>query len=170
LNNVFSNSKGGKGKGGSGSYSDSEPQRCTVKGTTDHPKYPWCPDDVGGEDEPDDKPSTGDDTSDGNQDEKTSQPQDAGCAAIADGKGPTDADSENYVIDMALKIDGDVTETLQRIEDFLQSTVAAQLAGCDPSHKPPVDGIVNVVFDVKEDTKSGTFCRFNLSSAHYLVL
>jgi hypothetical protein len=69
-----------------------------------------------------------------------------------------------YQIDLALEIDGNTAETLQRLEDFLQSIIATDLTGCNGD-----DGTTNatavhlqyVLFDVAEDTVSGMYGCFS---------
>jgi hypothetical protein len=82
------------------------------------------------------------------------------CDAIAAGIASTDLDVVNFSIDFLVVITGNVEETLQRIEQFLQQNVATALAGCadtDTGRRLQADAnIVNVKFDVEEDAvKSG---------------
>lgn len=102
---------------------------CTVRGTTDNPSYPWCPE------------SFGDDY--------------FYCQDVANGVGPTDSEDETYRIDFALEITGDVVDTLERIEEFLQTHVAAALAGCNGGAIRIHSTIDNIVFSVQEDHESG---------------
>ena len=126
--NIFSGKAGkGKGKGG-GDYDpdDEEPELCTVRGSTDNPTYPWCPDDYGYDE----------------------------CDAIAYGDGPTDGDLAQFRIDFVLEVEGDLVATLERIEQYLQHYLAPALAGCyDENDSSTV--IDNVIFTVVEDTESG---------------
>lgn len=61
----------------------------------------------------------------------------------------------SYQIDLALEIDGDIVETLARLEEFLQMNIATDLAGCNPDSvvSSEVD-LQYVLFDVAEDTQS----------------
>lgn len=61
----------------------------------------------------------------------------------------------SYQIDLALEIDGDIVETLARLEEFLQMNIATDLAGCNPNSvvSSEVD-LQYVLFDVTEDTES----------------
>ena len=61
----------------------------------------------------------------------------------------------SYQIDLALEIDGDIAETLARLEEFLQMNIATDLAGCNPDSIVSSDvDLQYVSFDVAEDTKS----------------
>lgn len=126
--------------------------RCTVRGTTDTPIYPWCPEGVG--EESDD--ATDDYAPDGDiGDDEYDYDGSKDCAAIAEGTASTDEwEYSRYQIDLALEIDGDVAETLARLETFLQEYIATDLAGCNDGKDRGVD-IQNVLFDVVEDKKSG---------------
>ena len=126
--------------------------RCTVRGTTDTPLYPWCPEGVGEEDSTDDYAPDGE-----IGDDKYEYDDSKDCVAISDGSASTtDLEHSLYQIDLALEIDGDVTATLARLEDFLQEYIATDLAGCNDNQDRGVE-IQNVVFDIVEDTKSGMF-------------
>lgn len=126
--------KGKGGKGGKGSTDDDGSDvttlgsfRCTERGTTDSPRYPWCPED-----------------------------NEKNCAAIAQGLAAGGDETETYLVDFALEIDGDVTTTLARVEAFLQEHVATDLAGC--GHYSFYTGkadIQSVTFEVVEDSESG---------------
>jgi hypothetical protein len=118
--NIFS----GKGKGGG-----KDSAYCTVRGTTDKPTYPWCPE------------GFGDDY--------------FYCRDVAKGEGPQDSDMQTYRIDFALEISGDVVSTLELIEEFLQNHIAPALAGCDGATRTH-STIDNVIFDVVEDNESST--------------
>ena len=124
--NIFSGKGKGKGGGSSG------PVLCTVRGSTNNPTYPWCPEDM------DIYP-------------------DQDCYDIANGDGPTDGSVAQFRVDFALEIDGDVVETLERIEDYLQRELATDLAGCGGEDDDENNVIDNVIFDVVEDTDSGRF-------------
>jgi hypothetical protein len=128
--------------------------RCTVRGSTDTPFYPWCPEGVGEENDD----STDDYAPDGDiGDDKYDYDDTKDCPAIAEGSATTaDWEHSRYQIDLALEIDGDVADTLARLEVFLQEYIATDLAGCNDNKERGVE-IQNVVFDVVEDTKSGTF-------------
>lgn len=130
----------GGGKGGAGSF------RCTVPGTTDYPAYPWCPPGVG--------PVV--DTSDDDDDDNNSYNDDDGTSTA-----PSYDGVQNYVVDFALIIDGDVAATLARIEAYLNDDLAAFLAG-DHSTKPYTGTyqIARADFFVSQDTTSSTSCAF----------
>jgi hypothetical protein len=129
--------------------------RCTVRGTTDTPMYPWCPDGVG--EENDDSTDDYAPNDDAIGDDRHDYDETKDCAAIAKGSASTaDWEHSRYQIDLALEIDGDVAETLSRLEVFLQEYIATDLAGCNDNKDRGVE-IQNVVFDVSEDTKSGMF-------------
>ena len=123
-----------------------------MRGTTDSPRYPWCPlhhDD-------DDEDQTPD-----NDDEIYVEPEVSAkdCLAIADGSALTDSyEVESYLVDFSLEIDGDTAETLARIEAFLQEYVATDLAGCNSDYSPKTGSadVQNVMIDIMQDTYSGT--------------
>jgi hypothetical protein len=88
---------------------------------------------------------------------------DKDCTAIASGSPISTEEYDHqvtYQIDLALEIDGDVTETLARLEEFLQMHIATDLAGCNKndgtSASPKVD-IQYVLFDVEEDSESSKY-------------
>jgi hypothetical protein len=60
-----------------------------------------------------------------------------------------------YQIDLALEIDGDIDETLTRLEEFLQANIATDLAGCNPNSVALSEvNLQYVLFGVAEDTAS----------------
>jgi hypothetical protein len=76
------------------------------------------------------------------------------CDAIAAGTASTaDLEVVNFSVDFLVVIDEDVEETLERMEQFLQQSIATGLAGCIDTRRRLQDAatIVNVKFDVEED-------------------
>jgi hypothetical protein len=130
---------GGKG-GGAGTF------RCTVPGSTDYPSYPWCPPGVG--------PVV--DTSSDDDDDYYNNDDDDGTSTA-----PSYDGVQNYVVDFALIIDGDVAATLARIEAYLNDDLAGFLAG-HHSTKPytGTSSIARADFFVSQDTTSSTLCCF----------
>lgn len=105
----------GKNSGQSGYYENNDVVvKCTVKGTTERPRYPWCPETV-------DCAAIAE-----------------GTAATAF------YDVESYSVDFTVEIDGDVSATLHRIVVFLQQYVATDLAGCNSYYHGPgnIDNVV----------------------------
>jgi hypothetical protein len=140
--------------------------RCTIRGTTDTPMYPWCPQGAENDNDDDEEDAELDDEEDSeldddyagiSGDDQIDYDGTKDCPSIATGTASTTASDYSmmtYQIDLALEIDGDVAETLARLEDFLQEYIATDLAGCNDAKDRGVE-IQNVVFDVVEDTDSG---------------
>lgn len=148
--------------------------RCTERGSTGTPIYPLCPegfpeggdDDDEGDDDDDDDVGVGDDVVMADDDYASHDisddaiSYDKDCEAIRSGSEISASEYMHqltYQIDLALEIDGDIEETLARLEDFLQMNIATDLAGCNANtgstNHSDVD-LQYVLFDVSEDTES----------------
>lgn len=133
--------------------------RCTERGSTGTPIYPLCPEgfpEGGDDDDGDDAAADDDYASIDAGDDVISYDKD--CEAIRSG---TEISANEYVhqltyqIDLALEIDGDIAETLSRLEEFLQMNIAADLTGCNPNSTVAADvDLQYVLFNVSEDTES----------------
>ena len=128
--------------------------RCTERGTTNTPIYPFCPE---GFPDRDDDEDIDDDYGSGDMgDDAVSYDKD--CEAVRSGSEISANDyvyQLTYQIDLALEIDGDVAETLARLEEFLQMNIATDLTGCNSDSAVSVDvDLQHVLFDVEEDTES----------------
>jgi hypothetical protein len=133
--------------GGDDNNNGSGTFRCTVVGTTDYPAYPWCPDNVVGPPPVVIDPKPADDdyyNSDDGDD------NDSGTSTA-----PTYDGVQNYLVDMALIIDGDVADTLGRMEYYFNDDLAAFLTGHHSTR--PYTGsyqIDRADFFVSQDTTS----------------
>ena len=139
--------------------------RCTERGSTGTPIYPLCPEGFPEGDDSDDAATVEDDDEDAADDDYASTTAgddaisyDKDCEAIRSG---SEISANEYVhkltyqIDLALEIDGDIAETLARLEEFLQTNIATDLTGCNPDSAVASDvDLQYVLFDVIEDTKS----------------
>ena len=134
--------------------------RCTERGSVGTPIYPFCPE--GFPEGDDDDTADDDDAADDDYasplagDDAISYDKD--CEAIRSG---SEISANEYVhqltyqIDLSLEIDGDIAETLTRLEEFLQMNIATDLAGCNPDSTITSDvDLQYVLFDVSEDTES----------------
>ncbi len=128
--------------------------RCTERGTTNTPIYPFCPE---GFPDKDDDEDVDDDYGNGDMGDDTIS-YDKDCEAVRLGSEISATEYVyrlTYQIDLALEIDGDVAETLARLEEFLQMNIATDLTGCNPDSAVSVDvDLQHVLFDVAEDTES----------------
>jgi hypothetical protein len=90
------------------------------------------------------------------------------CNAIAAGTAATtDLEVVNFSVDLLVVMTGNVEETLERIEQFLQQNVATVVAGCTNTRRRLQDAanIVNVKFDVEEDAvASGKLTQYSFAS------
>lgn len=75
------------------------------------------------------------------------------CDAVRFGAGATDGPALEFRVDFVFIFSDDPAATMQRIEDFLQTTAAPKLTGCDYRRRRLIEGeITNVIFTVEEDT------------------
>jgi hypothetical protein len=96
------------------------------------------------------------------------------CEAIAAGTASTDFDAVNFSVDFLVVMTGNVDETLERMEQFLQQNVATVLAGCSVTGRRLEEAadIVNVKFVVEEDVvASGKLTQYSFASLwHSMIL
>jgi hypothetical protein len=81
------------------------------------------------------------------------------CEAMKQGKGPTSGPAQSYTVNFVLIISESVNSTIQRLNDFLQTVVASNMAGCVTDEST---NITNVVFDVYEDEDMRTYAGSEL--------
>jgi hypothetical protein len=137
--------------------------RCTERGSTGTPIYPFCPEGFpeGTDDNTADDDDAADDDYASHQTGDDVISYDKDCEAISSG---SEISANEYVhkltyqIDLALEIDGDIADTLNRLEEFLQMNIATDLTGCNPDSTVTSDvDLQYVLFDVSEDTESSEY-------------
>jgi hypothetical protein len=120
--------------------------------------------DAGGDDEGDDNEAVANDDYGSGHGGDDIIPYDKDCEAIRSGSEISATEYVHlltYQIDLALEIDGDIGDTLARLEKFLQMNIATDLAGCNLDSTVATDvDLQYVLFDVSEDTESSKINDF----------
>jgi hypothetical protein len=78
------------------------------------------------------------------------------CEAMKRGQGPITGPAQAYTVNFVLIISESVNATIQRLDEFLQTVVASNMAGCITDEST---NITNVIFDVYEDDDMRTYAH-----------